>query len=78
MVLDDRHIEFLEQVKRETVLFHLNQFWGPAGLCFDQMAATMMVRIGAVHFIVDEQSLVRLSLTPMGERFLLEEYEAWA
>ena len=78
MVLDDRHIAFLEQVRDEAVFFHLSQYWGPTGLCFDQMAATMMSRIGAIHYIIDEFRMVRVALTPLGENFLLEEYEAWA
>lgn len=87
MVLDDRHIEYLQQVNLGNIRLwrapgddssrYINSDWAGGRKTVDQIVAASMKALGLTR-IVSERGDLKVVLTEKGELVLIEEDEAWA
>lgn len=83
MVLEDRHIEYLQLVRRDTICVQWTSGWGSSSyistenIVVNQLVAAQMMALGATHIVTHGHSQ-KLALTSRGESILVDEEEAWA
>ena len=84
MVFGDRHIEYLVLVRRgeivtkRSIITNTIRYVSTASNIVDQTVATQMKALGATRIAYVKGKGLVVSLSPLGEKLLIDEDEAWA